>query len=325
MKVIIPAAGYGSRLRPHTFLIPKALLPIANKPLLEYILKQAIEWGGDRFTIIHGHLKEQIESFVHERFQLDVEFRTQEKRLGLGHAILTGIEPEDKDLVILLGDTILKVDLKPVIKRGVTSIGVKEVEDPRKMGVVFIENSRVTQLVEKPQHPASNLAIVGVYYIRDAQLLKKAIQETIDRDITVKGEYQITDALQVMLEWGEIIESFPVDGWYDCGKPETLLETNRYILDCQGGDYKNADVKQSVIVPPVSIEQNTIIERAIIGPYVSIGKDVIIRDAIIRNSIIGDRVIIEQALLDQTLIGNRAEVRQRFHNINLGSASSMIL
>ncbi len=321
MKVIVPAAGFGSRLRPHTYLTPKVLLPVAGKPILEHIIDQAVEWGCDRFTIIHGHLRGQIEAFFERRFDLKVDFRVQEDQLGLGHAVLNGIEPGDEELLIILGDTIIQVDLKPVIERGVTSIGVKEVADPRKLGVVVLKDGRVTRLVEKPKQPPSNLAIVGVYYIRDAQMLRRAIEEIVARGVTVKGEYQITDALQLLVEWGEPVATFPVEGWFDCGKPETLLETNRYLLERSGGAMEGAVTKEAVIIPPVVVGPGTVIERAVVGPYVSLGRDGAVREAVVKNCIIGDRVIIERAMLEGSLVGSRCEVRGQMRSINIGASS----
>ncbi|MBT3232654.1 MAG: NTP transferase domain-containing protein [Calditrichaeota bacterium] len=321
MKVIIPAAGVGSRLRPYTYTLPKTLLPIAGKPILEYIIQQVIEWGATSLTIIHGHLGDEIKKYVKGRFDLEIDFRLQEPQLGLGHAIHTGIDPGDEDALVILGDTILDTDMVPAMKRGVNAIGVKEVDDPRKFGVVEVEGNKVIRLVEKPKEPPSNLAIVGVYYIRDAVKLKSAIKETMQKSITVKGEYQITDALQLLIDWGEVIETVPITGWSDCGNPETLLETNRYILKRDGGGMEGVEVKQSVIIPPVFIGEGAVIDRSIIGPYVSIGKNCKISETIIQNSMIGGKSIVQRAMISKTLIGYRAEVIGRLHQVNLGSSS----
>jgi len=320
MKVIVPAAGFGSRLRPHTFLVPKTLLPVAGKPIIEYIINQVNRCDISDLTIIHGHLGDRIREFLNGKYDLNIDFRLQERPLGLAHAIDLAITPEDKDLLIVLGDTIVDVDLKPVIERGITSIGVKEVADPRKFGVVVHDGKKVTKLVEKPVEPPSNLAIVGLYYIREARILKKAIRELIDKGITVKNEYQITDALQLMLNWGEPIETFQVDKWFDCGNPETLLATNKYLLQRNGDHRSEFKTNDSVIISPVYIGRNSQIERSVIGPYVSIGSGSRISNAIVQNSIVGDRAIIEKVLLSETLIGNRAEVVGFLNQINLGTS-----
>ncbi len=326
MKVIIPAAGFGSRLRPHTFLIPKVLLPVAGKPIIEYIVDQAVNWGGDRFSIIHGHLNDQVEAFFKEKYgNLDVRFHYQEKRLGLAHAVLKGIESEDKELMIVLGDSILNADVTQVVKRGITAIGVHKVPDARKYGIVLVKDGKVVQLIEKHPEPPSNLAIVGVYYIKDAQRLKKAINEIINNNVTVKGEYQITDALQKMISWGEQIETFPVNDWYDCGKPETLIATNRYLLDKYGGRSTSVETRHSVIIPPVVIGEDCILERSIIGPYVTLGNRSIVRDSIVQDSIIGSQAIIERIQLSNSLVGNRCHVRSDMSQVNISSSSSVEL
>ncbi len=321
MKVIIPTAGLGRRLRPHTFTVPKALLSVAGKPIIGHILDRVVEWGGSRVTVIIGNFGEQVEAYVRENYDLEADFRMQEQTLGLGHAVLTGLDPGDRELLVILGDTIIDTDMAPVVTRGVTSIGVREVEDPRKMGVVVVEEGQVKRLIEKPAEPPSKLVIVGIYYIRDGELLGKAIKETIERGITVKGEYQMTDALQIMLEWGEAIETFPIDGWYDCGRLETILATNRYLFDRNGPGEQGAEISEGMLIQPVAIGHGTSIERAVVGPYVSIGRNTVVRDACIRNSVIGDDVVIERALLEDTLIGNRAEVKGRFQKFNVGASS----
>ena len=325
MKVIIPAAGLGSRLRPHTYTTPKALLPVAGKPIIGHIMDQVVGWGGDKVSIIISHLGDQIERYIRNNYDIEVDFPVQENVLGLGHAVLTGLEPDDKELLIILGDTILDTDLTPVIERKITTIGVKEVADPRKMGVVVVEDGRVTRLIEKPQDPPSNLAIVGVYYIRDGSLLGKAIGQIIEKDVTVKGEFQITDALQLLIDWGEPFEIIPIEGWYDCGRPETLLETNRYLFDHRSIKSSAPDLKDGMLIEPVAVGEGASIERSIIGPYVSIGKDTVIRDSIVRNSIIGNRVKIDNSLLEDTIISERVDVKGSFRSLNLGSSTQVIL
>ena len=323
MKVILPTAGLGSRLRPHTYTMPKALLPVAGKPIIGHILDQVISWGGDRITLIVGYLGDQIEKYVHAHYRLEMEFRVQERALGLGHAVLTGLDPEDRELLVVLGDTILDSDLLPVIGKGVTSIGVKEVEDPRKLGVVVMEGDKVTRLVEKPVEPVSNLAIVGIYYFSDGRILGRAIKEVIERGITVKGEYQITDALQMMVEWGEVVETFPVNGWYDCGKPENLLETNRYLFDRDGSVYETHIANNAILIEPVAIGAGVRIERSVVGPYVSVGADSVIQDSIIRDSIIGVDTHIRRELIAEALVGNKAHLFGDYHRYNIGSSSQI--
>lgn len=321
MKVIIPAAGAGSRLRPYTYTVPKTLLPIAGKPILGYILDQVICWGASKVSIIHGYLGNQIKSYVKDNYDISVDFRLQEKQYGLGHAVYLGIDEADEDILVILGDTILETDVTSVISKKVTAVGVKEVSNPLKFGVVVVQDGKVIKLVEKPRIPPSNLALVGIYYIRNANILKRAIKKTMDDGIMVKGEYQMTDALQLLLEWGEEVQTLPIKGWFDCGKPETLLETNNYILQRDGGKVEDSKSVNSVVLPPVYIGEGTTIKNSIIGPNVSIGKNCDIEEAIITDSMIGDKTKIETAILSRTLVGYRAEVIGTRMQINLGSSS----
>ncbi|MDP8229135.1 MAG: sugar phosphate nucleotidyltransferase [Candidatus Electryoneaceae bacterium] len=215
--------------------------------------------------------------------------------------------------------------MAPIVERGVSAIGVKEVDDPRKFGVVLLENGLVKKLIEKPSDPPTNLAIIGIYYIRDGGMLMRAVQETIDKNITVKGEYQVTDALQILVDWGEPMETIPVEGWYDCGRPETLLATNRYILDRSNRKVSTDMSDKNVIIPPVFIGEDVRIERAIIGPHASIGNGSILRDVVVRNSIIGDDTLIERIMLEGALIGDRSVVQGRFHRLNISTSSEIKL
>jgi glucose-1-phosphate thymidylyltransferase len=325
MKFIIPAAGRGSRLRPHTYSVPKVLLPVAGKPILGHILDQIIAWGGTEVTIVVHHLEDLVESYVSDNYNLKVEFRHQEELLGLGHAVMTGLNPDDEEVVIILGDTILNADLKSVFTRGISAMGVKEVKDPRKLGVVVLKDGKVERLIEKPIDPPSKLAIVGVYYLHNGGLLHEAIQDVIAKNITVKGEYQITDALQRMINLGETIQTFPVSGWYDCGKPETLLATNRHLLDRQDNIVKSNNYPNSLIIQPVSIGKNVEIENSVIGPYVSIGDGSKISYSLIENTIIGERAKVDQCLLKESLIGTRGEVQGHFRNLNIGASNQIEL
>jgi len=323
MKVIIPVAGLGSRLRPHTFTQPKVLLPLAGKPIVGHIVDQVTAWGGDRLVFIIGHFGDQIEHYLRRNYHLPMEFRRQEMALGLGHAVLIGLDDTDRDVLIILGDTLLDADLSPLIQRGETAIGVKEVEDARKFGVVEMEDGRVKRLVEKPPQPPSNLAIVGVYYIRDGACLKAAGEEVIKRGKMVKNEYQLTDALQIMLEWQEHIGIFHIEGWFDCGKPETILETNRFLFDKLGSSNQAEICNDSIIVPPVHIAPGAHIVRSIIGPYAVIGENSIVQNSNVRDSLIGEETHLERAVVADSIIGNRTRINGRVHRLNLGAASEI--
>jgi glucose-1-phosphate thymidylyltransferase len=227
MRAIIPVAGVGSRLRPHTYSVPKVLLNVAGKPIIGHILDTIIAAGYDEATVIIGYLGEMVKEYVLANYKIKFDFVEQEERLGLGHAIYISRHTFSRDpILIILGDTVFDVDLKKMVGSPHTEIGVKPVEDPRRFGVAEIQGEFISHLVEKPDKPVSNLAIVGLYYIRQPQTLVDCLKEMIKSNVRTKGEYQLTDALQMMLDRGEQMRAFPIEGWYDCGKPETLLSTN---------------------------------------------------------------------------------------------------
>ncbi len=321
MRAIIPVAGFGSRLRPHTFTLPKVLLNVAGKPILGHILDKIIRDGFTEATLIIGYLGDQVCDYVRSNFDLKVDFVEQEERKGLAHAIhIARHTISTEPILIILGDTIFDVDLKPVIAGRDTAIGVKHVEDPRRFGIAEITDGLVTRLVEKPEHPTSHYAIVGLYWIANPAKLLEAIDTIMNKEIKTKGEYQLTDALETMRAGGERITTFPVEGWYDCGKPETLLSTNRHLLDGNGATYQHPGV---VIIPPVFIAPNAKVTDSVIGPYATIADGVTVTDSIIRNSIVGEEARVQQALLENSIVGSNASVTGSFKRINIGDSSEI--
>jgi glucose-1-phosphate thymidylyltransferase len=323
MHAIIPVAGMGRRLRPHTFTLPKVLLNVAGKPILGHILDKVIREGVTDATIVIGHMSEMIREYVTSAFpRLPVRFVEQEEQLGLGHAIYVARDSiAGDDVLIILGDTIFDVDLRPILGRPVTAIGVKQVEDPRRFGVAVTSNGTITRLAEKPDPPVSNLALVGLYYIHNAPLLRTCLEEVVRKDIRTRGEYQLTDVLQMMIERGERMETFAVDGWYDCGKPETLLSTNRALLE-KGSTYRT--LPGVVINEPVYIAPSAEIRNCIIGPNTTVGDGAEVNDSIIRNSIIGERAHVERVLLENTIVGNEATVTGNYRRLNVGDLSEIV-
>ncbi len=323
MRAIIPVAGVGTRLRPHTYTLPKVLLNVAGKPILAHILDELQEQGINKVTIITGYMGKLVKEYVNDRYDMEVDFVKQEKQLGLGHAIWTAKDTFNGDpLLVILGDTIFDVDLKLAFATGNSSLGVKSVEDPRRFGVVIKDGGKIKKLIEKPEKPVSNLALVGIYYLKNADLFKSCLEEIIDNDIKTRGEYQLTDALQLMIERGEPMDTFPVEAWYDCGKKETLLSTNRYLLDTKSSV---RPVKDSVILEPSFIADDAVVERSIIGPYATVAAGAVVKDSIIRNSILSDGSHVESSLLEQSIVGNNAMVNGQFLSYNVGSSSEINL
>ncbi len=323
MRAVIPVAGVGTRLRPHTYSLPKVLLNVAGKPILAHILDSLLEQNVTKATIITGYMGKLVEEYVLNRYSsMQFDFVIQKETLGLGHAIWTGRETYgDDELMIILGDTIFDVELELAYSASTNTIGVKAVEDPRRFGVVVKDkDGTITKLVEKPDDFVSNLAIVGIYYIRETKLLIDSLNKLMGNGIRTRGEYQLTDALQLMIENGADFTTFPVEGWYDCGKPETLLSTNRFLLD-QKPHYAN--LKDTIVIPPVFISDNAIVESSVIGPYTSIADGAIVKESIIRNSIISFGAKVTHSLLEESIIGNESDVKGHFHKLNVGDSSQI--
>lgn len=322
MRAIIPVAGLGSRLRPHTFSRPKVLLNVAGKPILGHILDRIIADGITEVTIIVGYLGEMVEEYVRTNYRIDATFIQQPDPMGLGHSIYLARETfePNEPLLIILGDTIFDVDLRSVITGAHSSLGVKSVDDPSRFGVVELQNDFIKRLVEKPEQPISNLAVVGIYFIKDSKLLTACLTDMIAKNIRTKGEYQLTDALQMMVDRGEKMTTFHVDGWLDCGKPDTLLSTNRYLLDRESSSRKIADV---VIIPPVYLAPTAEVTRSVIGPYATIADGAVVSHSIIRNSIIDDHAQVVQSLLDNSIVGSSAVVKGSYKRINAGESSEI--
>jgi glucose-1-phosphate thymidylyltransferase len=296
---------------------------VAGKPIIAHILDDIVPLKPSRFVLIVGYKGEQIESFVKSHYpKLPVDFVFQEERRGIGHAVdLTrDVANGDEPLLIVLGDTIIKTDLKAVVAKKTNVLGVKEVEDPRRFGVCEVSGDRITRLVEKPADPPSNLALVGLYYLQHGAALFDAVRHNIDRNVTTNNEYQITDALQLMIERGEVFAPFVIDEWFDCGKPEAMLETNRKLL-------KNAPgakpIEGSIVIPPVSISPTAEIVNSIVGPYVSIADRVVINSSVVRDSVLSEGAMVTDALLESSLIGAHAVIRGGFKKLDVGDSSEI--
>ena len=321
MRAIIPVAGVGSRLRPYTFTVPKVLLNVAGKPIIGHILDKIIEAGFTEATIIIGYLGEMVKEYVLANYKIKVDFVEQEERLGLGHAIYISRHTfSDNPLLIILGDTIFDVDLKSMIKNQQTQIGVKHVDDPRRFGVAETANGEIARLVEKPEVPKSNLALVGLYYIMRPQLLVDCLKEMIQNNTRTKGEFQLTDALQMMIDHGEKMKTFSIEGWYDCGRPETLLSTNRYLLEHQP---LPQPLKGVLVQPPAFISPQAKVSNSIIGPHATIAENATVENTIVRNSIISEGATVINSLIEDSIIGSNAIVRGNYKRINIGDSSEL--
>ncbi len=323
MRAVIPVAGLGSRLRPHTYYLPKVLLNVAGKPILSHILDSLIASGITKATIITGHHADEVEKFVRNNYgSLEVDFVQQSEALGLGHAIWSASSTfTDEPILIVLGDTIFDTNLNEIIQTRKSTIGIHPVDNPSRFGVVITDTEGIIQqLVEKPELPISNLAIVGIYLINETRLLVESLNELLQRNIQTRGEFQLTDALQLMIGKGIKFTTYSVERWYDCGKPETLLETNQLLLK-KNSHYRK--LPDCVVIPPVYIADDAVVQRSVIGPYTTVASGAAVLDSVVRNSIISNGARVESYLLDKSIIGNNALVRGYFFSFNVGNFSEI--
>ena len=320
---IVPAAGVGTRLRPHTHTVPKALVNVAGKPILAHILDSLVQQGIERVVLVVGYMGESIRTFVERRYRGIAECVEQPERLGLGHAVhLTRERVPAGPILIVLGDTIVHTDYSAFLRGPEVVLGVKSVEDPRRFGIAQTEGERVVALIEKPEHPPSNLALVGLYYLPEAADLQARLQTVIERGLTTKGEYQLTDALALMLQDGVPMRVRPVEGWFDCGKPETLLSTNEYLLRRAP---RNPELPGVLIRHPVAIDPTARVSHSIIGPNVSIAAGAVVTDSIVRDAIINENAEVRDMVLEASLVGENAMVRGTFQRLNVGDSSEIDL
>ncbi len=322
MKAIIPVAGAGTKLRPHTYTQPKALIPIAGKTILSFIVDQLHEAGINEFIFIVGYLGEKIQDYVTQTYpHLTTHFVHQNERQGTGHAIeLTKAIVGSDEVFIVLGDTVCEYEVKEVLESPYSMLGIKKVEDPRNFGVAAIgEDGFIEQLVEKPAIPKSNMALVGLYKIKETEFLYQCLQHLFVSNTNVNGEYSLTDALECMIKRGAKFQSFKVKSWFDCGKKDTLLESNATLLKKSGGNTSTQhNYPNTIIIPPVSIAPGCDISNAIIGPHVAIGANTSIKHSIVRESIIGSYTNLYEVVLDNSLIGSDASVKGLSRSLNIG-------
>jgi len=316
VNVIIPVAGEGVRLKPHTHFLPKCLLYVAGKPILGHILDGLKSLKISKVIVVIGSKSEPIIKFCNN-YNFNFKFVLQKNRLGLGHAIYLGSKNLSGPTLVLLGDTIADFDFKNFICE-TNILGVKEVENPQRFGIVETKGGRVISVVEKPERPKSNLAIVGIYYFTDVRKIHTAIETVIKRGIKTKGEYQLTDGLALLINKGEDFRILKIKNWFDCGTPDALIETNRHLL--KKNHYFHPRQRMNVIAP-VYIPDSAEIVDSIIGPNVSVGEGVTIKNSIIQDSIINNNAIIENAIFNNSIIGQNAVVRGGFRRLNVGDSS----
>ncbi len=328
MKAIIPVAGTGTKLRPHSYTQPKALIPLANKTVLSIIIDQLKDVGVDEFIFIIGYWGQKIINYVGEKHSdIVAHFVSQEDRKGVGHAIsLAKDYVKGDEVIITLGDTICEYNVMEVLRSTGSYIGVRKVDNPKDFGVAEIDaNGLIESVIEKPSIPKSNMALVGVYKIVETDVLFDCLQQNINAGLLTHGEFNITDAIDCMIEKGVKFHSFKVDNWFDAGNKETLLKSNATLLRKIGENNGVAAYPNTVIIPPVSIGVGCNIENSIIGPNVTLGEYTNLSQAIVKNSIVGAYCSLHQIVLEESLIGSDTSILGETRSLNIGDNTSITL
>lgn len=323
MQVIIPLAGKGTRLRPHTHLVPKPLLKVAGRPVMDWVMDKLQGLQVSEIIYITGHLKEQVEQYARARYPYPSRFIEQKVQDGTAGAVELARAHVDQPVLIIFVDTIFDADLS--IVETSTDDGIiwtKEVEDYQRFGVVVTDtNGHMTQIVEKPSTPISKRANIGLYYIRNWKLLYEGIAHVLQQPAN-KGEYYLTDAFQYMIDKGAKIRVVDVEGWYDAGKLDTLLDTNRAMLE-KGRARRPASISPDQVVEPVYIEDGVSITGSKVGPNVSIGAGSVIEDSVIREAVIGGKTRIARSHLANSLIGDEVVLAGVRGEVTIGDHSEV--
>ncbi len=324
MKLVIPLAGYGTRMRPHTYVRPKPLINVAGKPVLAHILDRFQGFDIDEAIFIVGYMGDQIAEYVDTHYTFPVTRYVEQRELkGQAHALWLARDYLSGPLFIIFVDTIADGSLDVVRSTDADGIAfVKEVEDPRRFGIAMTdEEGRIVRFVEKPDTMEHRLALIGLYWLREGRQLVEAIEELLARDIQTKGEYYLADALQLMIDRGALFRPQEVDVWKDCGTIEATLDTNRYLLAHGAANDGRFSFPQGVVIPPSYVGEGVTIERAVVGPYATVLDGAVIRDALVRDAIVGEGTTIESALVEHSIIGLKARVRGTFQRLNIVDTS----
>lgn len=329
MKVILPVAGKGTRLRPHTHTKAKSLVSVAGKTVLEHIIERLQNINIEEYIFIIDENGQQISDFMGQKFpEKKCSYYVQKERLGPAHAVALAapsVQTGD-DLLVVFNDTIFVTDLSAIPDLCSNADGLiysKEVEDYQRFGVNVLEGETIVDMVEKPDTPISRLAQVGLYYLKDGAGFIGAIEATIAAGETVKGEYYLPSVFMRMIGAGHKFKAPEIDAWLDCGKPETLLETNRYLL--KGRHHVHGEVQDSILLEPVHVGYGAVIRNSIVGPNVSVAAGSVIENSVISDSIINTDNIVSHLILEHSLLGDSVNLLGSPRRMNIGDHSHIVM
>lgn len=331
LKIIIAMAGFGKRMRPHTWSRPKPLLSAAGDTVLGHMLKMVSTVPGAEnaeLIFIVGYLGDQVQRYMRaEHPTVKAHFFEQKELLGQSHAVAQARQYLHGPTIIILGDTVIETDFSRLDKEEADAVAwVKPVEDPRRFGVAAVDtNGWVKGLIEKPGDTKNNLAVVGIYYFKRGEDLLAAIDEQMQKGVLTKNEFFLVDAIDMMIKKGVKMRVQMVDEWLDAGLPETVLETNRKLLEKGRDNSAEAGKRKGVTIkPPVHIHPDATVENSTLGPYVSIGRGSVVRNSAIEDTVIEREAIIENCVLKGSLIGERSQVRGIKGKVNVGDDSQLV-
>ncbi len=333
MKIIIPMAGMGKRMRPHTLTIPKPLIPIAGKPIVQRLIEEIATVSKEKITeigFVVGNFGDEVEQNlinIAKNIGAEAKIYYQTEALGTAHAIYCAKDSLSEKVIVAFADTLFKADF--IIEDNIDAgIWVKKVDNPSSFGVIKLNNKNIiTDFIEKPKTFVSDLAIIGIYYFKDAERLKTELKKLIDNDYRVNGEFQLTDALENMKNQGIDFVPKKVIDWMDCGNKDATVETNKRILDYHKTDdliSKTAIIENSIIVSPCFIGENAKIRNSVVGPYVSVGSGTCVKHSIVKNSIIQRNSSIESMNLANSMVGNYVVIRGETTDVSIGDYTTMI-
>ncbi len=336
MNLIIPMAGRGSRLRPHTLTVPKPLVPVAGKPIVQRLaedLVNSLSEPVEKIAFVIGDFGDKVEQQL-----LDVArglgaqgaVYTQDKPLGTAHAILCAADALEGPTMIAFADTLFKADFAFDTKADDGLIWAQRVDDPSAYGVLELDDEGyITNFVEKPTEFVSDLAIVGIYYVRDGAALKREMQYLVDNDIKDKGEYQLTNALEALKQKGVKFKPGEVEEWLDCGNKEAFVHTNQRVLELKADGEQlrddTAHVESSVIIEPCYLGPGARIVNSVVGPHVSVGSGTVVEGSVVRNTVIQNETRVTRAILVDSMVGNLSEITGDASDLSVGDYTTMSL